>query len=179
MNIQPGMALGVQRPGYKHYGIYAGIFHEAQFVIHYNDKCSGGRGRIEPVLFHNFLKGDEWWIVDVNGMEYTATVLENSLARAASRFHEQKYNIITNNCEHFATWCVTGKAQSRQVEEIVAGLLLDPRQTVLAKIEECIVTMLGKAFKQHPLITVGVVVMLGTMLVMNAVESKGQQKRCC
>jgi hypothetical protein len=30
------------------------------------------------------------------------------------------YNILVNNCEHFATWCVTGKATSTQVNKALA-----------------------------------------------------------
>lgn len=30
--------------------------------------------------------------------------------------HIKNYNLITNNCEHFATWCKTGKRKSLQVE---------------------------------------------------------------
>lgn len=39
------------------------------------------------------------------------------LQRAESRLQEQKYNLLTNNCEHFAVWCKTGVAQSGQVSQ--------------------------------------------------------------
>ena len=39
-----------------------------------------------------------------------------TLRRALSRIGEQKYNLLFNNCEHFASWCKTGRHQSRQVE---------------------------------------------------------------
>ena len=32
---------------------------------------------------------------------------------------ERKYNIIFNNCEHFATWCLTGVGYSQQVKNFV------------------------------------------------------------
>jgi hypothetical protein len=31
------------------------------------------------------------------------------------------YHLITNNCEHLASWCVTGTAESRQVERVSAS----------------------------------------------------------
>ena len=31
---------------------------------------------------------------------------------------EEKYNLVTNNCEHFAMWCKTGEAFSGQVMRI-------------------------------------------------------------
>ncbi len=39
-----------------------------------------------------------------------------TLKRAISRIGEQKYNLLFNNCEHFARWCKTGKHRSIQVE---------------------------------------------------------------
>jgi hypothetical protein len=39
--------------------------------------------------------------------------------RAESRLGEKKYNLLFNNCEHFATWCKTGIATSRQIQEFV------------------------------------------------------------
>ena len=39
-----------------------------------------------------------------------------SLRRAMSRLGEQNYNLLFNNCEHFAHWCKTGRHRSEQVE---------------------------------------------------------------
>jgi hypothetical protein len=33
------------------------------------------------------------------------------------RIGEQRYNLLFNNCEHFAHWCKTGRHRSAQVEE--------------------------------------------------------------
>ncbi|QEY32536.1 NC domain protein [Synechococcus sp. RSCCF101] len=40
-----------------------------------------------------------------------------TLRRAMGRIGEQRYNLLFNNCEHFATWCKTGRHRSRQVED--------------------------------------------------------------
>ena len=40
-----------------------------------------------------------------------------TLRRAQSRLGEQNYNLLFNNCEHFAHWCKTGRHRSRQVEQ--------------------------------------------------------------
>lgn len=39
---------------------------------------------------------------------------EETVRRAKSRISEQEYNLISNNCEHFAVWCKTGISESRQ-----------------------------------------------------------------
>ena len=42
-----------------------------------------------------------------------------TLRRAMSRIGEQSYNLLFNNCEHFATWCKTGRHRSDQVQSVV------------------------------------------------------------
>ena len=39
-----------------------------------------------------------------------------TLRRAIGRLGEQNYNLLFNNCEHFAHWCKTGRHRSAQVE---------------------------------------------------------------
>ena len=40
-----------------------------------------------------------------------------TLRRAMGRLGEQDYNLLFNNCEHFAHWCKTGRHRSSQVED--------------------------------------------------------------
>ena len=42
-----------------------------------------------------------------------------TLRRAMSRLGEQSYNLLFNNCEHFATWCKTGRHRSEQVDSVI------------------------------------------------------------
>ena len=42
-----------------------------------------------------------------------------TLRRAMSRIGEQRYNLLFNNCEHFATWCKTGRHRSGQVDSLL------------------------------------------------------------
>ncbi|ELT87030.1 hypothetical protein CAPTEDRAFT_222606 [Capitella teleta] len=41
---------------------------------------------------------------------------EETLKRAHSKLGEGKYNVWSNNCEHFATWCKTGEKKCGQVQ---------------------------------------------------------------
>jgi hypothetical protein len=36
--------------------------------------------------------------------------------RARARLGEDRYNVLTNNCEHFCEWCVRGEPRSDQVD---------------------------------------------------------------
>ncbi|MEM8642255.1 MAG: lecithin retinol acyltransferase family protein [Cyanobacteria bacterium P01_G01_bin.54] len=42
--------------------------------------------------------------------------------RALSRLGEHKYHLLSNNCEHFATWCRTGQAESYQIRHLLPWL---------------------------------------------------------
>ena len=42
-----------------------------------------------------------------------------TLRRAMGRLGEQNYNLLFNNCEHFATWCKTGRHRSEQVDSVI------------------------------------------------------------
>lgn len=48
------------------------------------------------------------------------------LRRAKKRIGESEYDLLRNNCEHFARYCKTGWAVSEQVELIMAPLPLLP-----------------------------------------------------
>ena len=44
---------------------------------------------------------------------------KETVERARSRIGEHGYNLLLNNCEHFAVWCKTGVEKSEQVDEII------------------------------------------------------------
>lgn len=39
------------------------------------------------------------------------------LWRAQSKIGEEQYNLVTNNCEHFAMWCITGRSSCDQINK--------------------------------------------------------------
>jgi hypothetical protein len=53
---------------------------------------------------------------------------EDVIARAMSRLGEGDYNLIFNNCQHFARWCATGDHESEQVRSVTttAGTVITP-----------------------------------------------------
>ena len=56
----------------------------------------------------------------VSVMDHTdASPAGVTVRRAMSRLGEQNYNLLFNNCEHFATWCKTGHHRSVQVDSVV------------------------------------------------------------
>jgi hypothetical protein len=67
----------------------------------------------------SFAKGG---VVEVVAHDMTMAQREAAVERARSRVGEHAYDALDWNCEHFATWCVTGAPVSSQLTEWVARL---------------------------------------------------------
>lgn len=59
----------------------------------------------------NFANGGA---VEVVAREMTMAERDAAVGRARSRIGEHAYNPLSWNCEHYATWCATGVAESWQ-----------------------------------------------------------------
>jgi len=109
-----GAHLVTQRAGYSHHGIYVGNGK----VVHYSGLCmSLHRGPVEEVTLERFAAGHQVLVALDQQARYTGV---EAVQRARSRLGEDHYRLLTNNCEHFCTWCVCGKARSEQVRACVA-----------------------------------------------------------
>jgi len=111
-------------PEFKHYG----IFINKSEVIHYapedTDKSliiSGQDAVIHSVSLNKFLDGNEL-LID-NNYRPAKFKPEQIIERAMSKVTTNKgrYHLFSHNCEHFVSWCKTGKPQSKQVEFNAAG----------------------------------------------------------
>jgi hypothetical protein len=104
--FQPGDHLVVSRGLYTHHGIYAGdgwVVHKDFGPVRLESlQTFGGRAKVR--------------ICPPQDGDFPATTI---LARAVSRLGEDRYDLLADNCEHFARWCRNGKADSPQ---IMAGL---------------------------------------------------------
>jgi hypothetical protein len=106
----PGTHLIVHRRGYWHHGIYVG----GGRVIHYAGLIRCRRGRIEEVSLEDFMEERPVQIGtapdEVHGRDI--------VLRARSRLGECRYDLLSNNCEHFSNWCLRGESRSHQVDSL-------------------------------------------------------------
>ena len=105
-----GAHLTTSRRGYTHHGVYVG----GGRVVHYAGFSGFGQcGPVEEVPLSRFCAGREVRIVN-----HAATVFspEDIVRRARSRLGENDYRLLTNNCEHFCNWCLSGISHSAQVQ---------------------------------------------------------------
>lgn len=79
---------------YTHHGLYLGF----GLVIHYDFS------HICIVTLEEFSKGQPIFTVN-SPIKYSSEVV---MMRALSRLGEERYHLITNNCEHFVRWCRSG-----------------------------------------------------------------------
>ena len=61
----------------------------------------------------------------MNDTDYKLFSPKQTVKRALQKAEESEteYNLLFNNCEHFAIWCKTGIKESRQVQELIDKLL--------------------------------------------------------
>ena len=107
-----GAHLITQRHGYSHHGIYVG----SGRVVHYAG-LSGGLwqcGPVEEVSLLRFGRGSAIRVIVHNATPYSP---DETVRRARSRLGENDYRLLTNNCEHFCNWCVSGVSHSAQVQQ--------------------------------------------------------------
>lgn len=103
-----------RRGGYTHHGIDAGDGR----VIHYSGEPGSKVGAsIRYTSFAEFALGG-----DVRTKDYgKRNSPELTLAKAEELLGTSDYNLFGSNCEHFASWCVTDKHRSAQVNGALAA----------------------------------------------------------
>ena len=97
---------------YEHHGIDCGN----GTVIHYRKPSE----TVERTSLAIFARGNQIYV-----KQYPVGfcfILDVVVQRAESRLGERKYNMLFNNCEHFASWCKTGISDSKQVRNFIPAI---------------------------------------------------------
>ncbi|MBC8747320.1 hypothetical protein OKW43_001487 [Paraburkholderia sp. WC7.3g] len=109
IDLPIGSHLVTQRNGYEHHGIYVGNGR----VVHYSGFAgSAHRGPVEEVELTRFAAGHSLSVRATPSAIYAGA---EAVRRARSRLGENRYRLLTNNCEHFCAWCLLGESRSEQV----------------------------------------------------------------
>ena len=105
-----GTHLVTGRFGYTHHGLYAG----AGKVVHYAGLSRSLRsGPVQEVSLTAFAHGHPVWIRQSPAARFAGM---DAIRRAYSRLGEDRYRLMSNNCEHFCTWCLYGESRSDQID---------------------------------------------------------------
>lgn len=113
--VLAGDHVRVWRGLYWHHAVYVGD----GWLIEFGSSIFGGR--VAHVEWGVFSKGRSVDWVSRGGRE--------AVQRAFSQLGRSDFDVLSRNCEHFATWCVTGRWESGQVELVgwsafIAAMLL-------------------------------------------------------
>ena len=99
-----GSHIATPRGAYVHHGIYVGN----GLVVHYGGLVRGLRaGPIEVVSIEQFTQGRPLHVILASSPYFSGAEI---VQRALSRVGEDRYHVLTNNCEHFCEWCVRAAA---------------------------------------------------------------------
>lgn len=115
------------RRGYAHEGIDCGD----GTVLHYSGRPwqRNHTACVERITMREFSRGKPVHVVSYDGQFRFDG--DETVRRAESRLGERSYNVLTNNCEHFARWAVSGEARSTQVNTVGVTLGLTLGLTAL------------------------------------------------
>jgi Lecithin retinol acyltransferase len=106
----PGAHLVTPWHGYAHHGVYVG----GGNVVHYGALMYDLiRRPVEEVSLAAFAEGRPVFVVAHNETVFDAAEV---IRRARSRLGENRYRLLSNNCEHFVEWCLHDVHRSFQVE---------------------------------------------------------------
>ena len=111
-----GTHIWVEKTGYTHHGIYIG----SDKVIHYSGFHEfAKKGKISLTSLKEFSSNNKIYKYNTSliiGDKYPDTEI---VKRAKGRIEEDDYNLLFNNCEHFANWCTHGDDFSMQTSGTV------------------------------------------------------------
>jgi hypothetical protein len=118
--LKKGDVIFARRLVYRHYGIYAG----KNKVVHYARKENRIRPKItvEETSLADFSRGDPVYVIRFQEKTDFLYSPRETVKRAKSRIGKTDYNLVFNNCEHFAYWCKTGRHESSQVQDVCEKL---------------------------------------------------------
>jgi hypothetical protein len=109
---------------FRHYGIFVGNDSVVHFVG--DSGYFSGDLRIKQTSINEFAKGT-FVDVDVYAMNQRVFPREEVVNRALNNVGSAwgGYNVLTNNCEHFTQWAITGNKVSRQALLLITGYTND------------------------------------------------------
>ena len=115
-DLNLGDHIYVRRLLFSHHGIYAGDGN----VIHYTGEEKEKKAPlVRETNIEGFLKGGK-----LKRRNYKKRLLPfETLNLARKHLSNNSYSLTLNNCEHFATYCATGKRKSKQLRKAVGGLV--------------------------------------------------------
>ena len=103
---------------YCHYAVYVET-PDGPHAIHYTEggENSDFKGVVRETSLEEFTQGNAYDVKKFDKRKFPRVYSgDETVARARSHIGEGEYDLLENNCEHFATWCKTGRRDSGQAK---------------------------------------------------------------
>ncbi len=116
-----GDMIRVRAGNIYHYGVYVSDSEVIQFGLAPNARFSVKDSDVEVLStdVDTFLNGEFLEVAELDKKESKARIApEKTVEMARARIGERGYNILRNNCEHFANECVMGVKKSSQADDV-------------------------------------------------------------
>lgn len=120
--VERGDIIRVKRSkGYYHFGIASSNNTVIHFTGDNNDSILDSKGvKVRETSLERFLRKDDLEVMFPYDSDFPRDIV---VARARDFVGQEevlggKYNLVSNNCEHFARYCYYDEHQSKQVEKI-------------------------------------------------------------
>lgn len=119
-NYKAGDVLRVKRGLYSHFGVYVGNGQVVHFSAGNNGELNPRKAKIMLTFLQYFENGGQSKRCNRNPFERDSNkdIAQRALSLVGTKFGG--YNLITNNCEHFARFCENRIRFSDQVHTVVS-----------------------------------------------------------
>ena len=120
LELYPGAHIRVQVKNVYHHGIYVGNDEVVQFGLPYDMYNDPKDVKVLRSPLKDFCADDAFIeVYCYSRKELRRKNSDEEIVRIAlSKVGEGNYNILKNNCEHFANFCVFGDSMSKQIDDI-------------------------------------------------------------
>lgn len=105
---------------YNHHGIHISKDEVIHFSSEHDDNLAGSDNKVLRTSLEGFLRGGKLEVKIYSEEEIEELYHVNAIigwARAC--LGDEGYNLVFNNCEHFANYCTLGRHHSHQVSKVV------------------------------------------------------------
>lgn len=122
-----GNHIRVSRGLYCHHGVYI----SNDEVIHFTGKDADNildwsKNEVIKTNLNEFMRGDKLEVKEYTDDELDDLYpVEHIILYARACLGDKEYDLIFNNCEHFANTCTLGRFRSKQVERVFGGLTIN------------------------------------------------------
>ncbi|XP_016113597.1 retinoic acid receptor responder protein 3-like [Sinocyclocheilus grahami] len=129
-----GDLIEISRKGYQHWAIYVGdgyVLHLVKISEHGDSGTScakpgkDGRATVKKEKLEDVANNDEYRINNRLDNQYEPRPIKDILQDAENLVgREFPYNVLSSNCEHFATLVRYGNPLSQQVQDLAASAVV-------------------------------------------------------